>query len=62
MSKPANNNLPPSEELPDPAPKYRRASNHRPTLYSARPRLSGISEPLLALNSCAFASAKTEKI
>jgi hypothetical protein len=23
MSKPANNKLPPSEELPDPAPKYR---------------------------------------
>ncbi len=36
MNKPANDNLPPSEERPDPGTKY-RAGNHRPTPHSARP-------------------------
>ena len=52
MSKPAYNSSHRQKNFPTPAPKY-RASSHRPTPHSARPRLSGICEPLLAQNSCA---------
>ena len=50
MNKPANDNLPRQKN----SPRHEiQGRNHRPTLHSARPRLSGICEPLLAQNWCA---------
>ena len=52
MSKPANDNLPPLQELPATGTEIQRKQSP-PDPHSARPRSSGICELLLAQNSCA---------